>query len=587
METLHNKLKNELATILLNATTKAFPSHQLTLSELYQALALPPKKDMGQYCFACFPLSKMLRNAPNKIAEIIGNSFEIADDSIISKVEALGPYLNFYLNFNLMEKYFLNDIQNDDFFIKDLDTESPVTMIEYSQPNTHKELHVGHMRNLCLGNSLVRIKKYCKQKVIPVTYPGDMGTHVAKALWYLHFHNKETAPKTNKGAWLGTMYSRGNLLLEDQLGSNKEDENREELTKILKELEAKKGPFYDTWLETKKWSIDMMNEAYDWADVKFDHWFFESELDSPSLKKANELFEQGILIKSQGAIGMDLEAQKLGFCMLIKSDGTGLYSTKDVALAIEKFDKFNVEKNIYIVDNRQAYHFKQVFAVLEKIDPIKAKDCIHLAYDVVELPSGAMSSRDGNIIPLMELIHKMESTIISRYLEKYREEWEKGEIENTAKIIANGAIKYGMIRVDNNRKIVFDIEEWLKLDGETGPYLQYVFARINSLLQKQKFDSKVKVDYSLLNIKVEQELMIKLSTFNDVVYSAHLHDKTSTLCSYLYELGKLYNSFYAECTIQNAESIDLKNARLSLSSSTAKIMKKGLSLLGIDVPERM
>ena len=190
-------------------------------------------------------------------------------------------------------------------------------------------------------------------------------------------------------------------------------------------------------------------------------------MDSPSVDLIKKYFAEGKLTKDQGAIGMDLSEDKLGFCLLLKSDGNGLYATKDVLLAQEKFKEFDIQKNLYIVDVRQSLHFKQVFKVLEKVGFEESKSCHHIDYEFVEVPDGAMSSRKGNIVPLMDLIKNMENTITKNYLEKYRGDWSDEEISSTAKDIANGAIKYGMVRMDNNRKIVFEMDEWLKLDGES------------------------------------------------------------------------------------------------------------------------
>ena len=218
----------------------------------------------------------------------------------------------------------------------------------------------------------------------------------------------------------------------------------------------------------------------------------------------------------------------------------------------------------------------------------QSKDCFHLKYNVVELPDGAMSSRKGNIVPLMDLLDSMEKTIKENYLNQYKGNWDQEEIDRTAAMVANGAIKYGMVRVDNNRKIVFDMKEWLKLDGETGPYLQYVYARIQSLIDKIGLpEESQNFDWSILEKEQEKNLMIQLGLFNSTVEMACLQYKTSFLCSYLYELGKLYNSFYAECSVAKAENEELKKARLYLSSCVAKVMEKGLSLLGIPCPKRM
>ncbi|PJB53650.1 MAG: arginine--tRNA ligase, partial [Bdellovibrio sp. CG_4_9_14_3_um_filter_39_7] len=306
---------------------------------------------------------------------------------------------------------------------------------------------------------------------------------------------------------------------------------------------------------------------------------------------AQELLAQGKLVKDQGAVGMDLSDDGLGFCLLIKTDGTGLYATKDVLLAKRKFEEFGVDRSVYVVDNRQAHHFRQVFKVLEKLGFEKASQCSHLQYDVVELPDGAMSSRKGNIVPLMDLIHQMEDSIKNNYLNKYlsseENKWSQAEVDETAKMIANGAIKFGMIRIDNNRKIVFDMNEWLKLDGETGPYLQYVHARISTMCKKQGFDQKQTVQWSSLKEGPENALMTKLYLFNNIVTSCAEQWKTIHLCSYLYDLGKLYNHFYAECSISKAETEELKTARLALSYATGEVIKKGLEILGIKSPQKM
>jgi arginyl-tRNA synthetase len=560
-------------------------ARELTVDEVAQNFQEAPQIELGQYAFAAFPLARTLKKGPPQIALALEESLIKLAPQGLKKAKATGPYLNLSLEPDFLGTSVLHSMLKGDFFKTSLITTPTKTMIEYSQPNTHKVLHVGHMRNLCLGNALIRMLRYAGEDVLAVTYPGDMGTHVAKTLWYMHYHCKESAPAEHRGAWLGELYVKATHKLEDELGSEQEATNRSQLTEILKELEAENGKFFELWKETRQWSLELMNEVYSWADVSFDRWFFESEFDAPSLKLMKEYLAQGLLKEDQGAVGMDLSDDKLGFCLLIKSDGTGLYATKDVALAKKKFEEFNIERNVYIVDNRQARHFQQVFKVLEKIGFEQAQHCYHLQYDVVELPDGAMSSRKGNIVPLMTLVHTMEKTITERYLERYRGEWSDEEIVKTAHQVASGAIKYGMIRIDNNRKIVFDMDEWLKLDGETGPYLQYVHARISSMLNK--FSIENTFDSSLLTHPCEEKLMVKLSTFNDVVAFSVKNMKTVSLCAYLFDLGKLFNQFYAECPVGKADNEALKQARLNLAKATGLAMKQGLALLGIEAPSRM
>jgi arginyl-tRNA synthetase len=580
MRTLHDSLRkyvSELISLKMESV--------VSVSEVYDALVEPPNPELGDLAFGCFPLAKALKKGPPQISAEL--KAKISADDVISKVEAVGPYLNISFTAKALGEKLLAPIQAGVHFRIPLTEKTPKSMVEYSQPNTHKELHVGHMRNLCLGDALIRIQKYAGYEIVSSTFPGDVGTHVAKCLWYMKFHNQESVPTSGKGEWLGRMYSMGNNKLEDETGTPQEEKNRETLTMILHQLEAKSGEYFELWKETRQWSIDLMKSVYEWAGVIFDSWYWESDVDSASVKYVKGLYESGKLIESQGAIGMNLEADGLGFCLLLKKDGTGLYATKDIELARRKFNDFKIEKSIYVVDMRQALHFKQVFKVLEHLGFSQAKDCFHLQYNFVELPDGAMSSRKGNIVPLMTLVKGMEAMVKEQYLERYKAEWKQDEIDLVASQVAKGAIKYGMLRIDNNKKIVFDMNEWLKLDGESGPFIQYSFARINSLCRKMGFESSKGVDFSLLTHSAERKLMQGLIHFNTVAVRAAEEYRPSLLCTYLYEVAKKFNYFYHECSIGQAETAELKEARLALSYCTGQILKEGLALLGIPVPERM
>lgn len=581
---LHDKIKVVITSLLYDAIKSLYPENIMEKAQIYSLLTEPPSLDNGHWAFPCFILAKSVKAAPPNIALELKEKINLGP--AIQALNPAGPYLNFFIKNTAFGLEALNDILDGQFYNRKLTEKTPKTMIEYSQPNTHKELHVGHMRNLCLGDALIRLHRYAGYNIVASTFPGDVGTHVAKCLWYLKNHNKESVPATHKGAWLGKMYSTANNLLEDQRGTENEEKNRTQLTAILKQLEQKSGEYFDLWKETREWSIELMKKTYEWAGVHFDVWYWESEVDADSLKLIKQYYKKGIFVKSEGAIGANLEEYKLGFCLLIKTDGNGLYATKDIELARRKFEQYQIERNIYVVDKRQALHFQQVFKCLELMGFENAKNCYHLQYDFVELPDGPMSSRKGNIVPLEELIAKMESMIKSDYLAKYEGTWSSEEIQNTASAIAKGAIKYGMIRMDNNRKIVFDMKEWLKLDGESGPYIQYAYTRINSMTEKLGYHQG-QVDWSALVHPLELQLMLKLSSFNDVVITAAEHYKTSFMCSYLYDLAKMFNSFYAECSVAKAETETLKNSRLALCKAVALTLEKGLALLGIPVPKRM
>jgi arginyl-tRNA synthetase len=581
----HDPIKNSISAIISDKITQLW-SQNLPASEIYSQLSDVPDLSKGHIAFGCFPLAKQFKLNPAQASQMLAQSINEMPNPIVASVISVGPYLNFFLKTSAIDQFAINDIIQGSYFKRKLLDQTPKTMIEFSQPNTHKELHVGHMRNLCLGDALVRMHRYVGFELISSTFPGDVGTHVAKCLWYMKKFVKNTdIPATRKGAWLGEMYSKANNLLEDQLGSDQEEKNRAELTLILKQLEHKNGEYYELWKETRQWSIDLMQEVYQWANVKFDMWYFESDVDSESVKLVKKYFEQGLFKEDQGAIGIDLSDDGLGFCLLIKSDGNGLYATKDIELARRKFEDYKIEKNIYVVDKRQAHHFRQVFKTLEKMGFKQAKDCFHLQYDFVELPDGAMSSRKGNIVPLQSLVDQMVAHIKSNYLNKYAGEWSEQEINKVANQVAQGAIKYGMNAQDTNKKIVFKMEDWLRLDGESGPYLQYSCARINALLAKidEKFDS---ADLNCLNDPHELALMIHLIKFNDVLIQSTLHYKPSSLCTYLYDLAKLFNSFYANCPINKAD-MPVKLARAKLARAVQMTLTHGLALLGIPAPEKM
>ncbi len=585
MKLAHDPIRLHISQKLQEALSQAYPQAMVETNDLYFALVEPPNLEMGDLAFGCFILSKLLKTGPAVVAKLLQENLK--EDEVILSALALGPYLNLRIQIDALSKFVLQPILNSSFFQRKLSEKNPRTMIEYSQPNTHKELHVGHMRNLCLGDALVRMLKYSGVEILTATFPGDMGTHVAKCLWYLKHHNKESWPEKNRGEWLGRMYSKAHIKLEDEESTPTGPKNKLELTAIIKDLEENHGEYFKLWTETRQWSIDLMKEVYTWAGVEFDYWYWESEVDADSVKFAKKCLSEGKLVESQGAIGMNLESENLGFCLLLKTDGTGLYATKDLELARRKFEDVHIEKSIYIVDTRQAHHFKQVFRVLDILGFKQAKDCFHLQYNFVELPEGAMSSRKGNIVPLLSLIHQMEQMVKDKYLLRYQGDWTQSEIDQTATMIAKGAIRYGMLRIDTNKSIVFDMEEWLKIDGESGPFIQYSYARIASLARKLAFNAKYDIKFSLLSHIAEKNLSLQLMNFNSIVAGASETYKPNALCNYLYDLAKKFNVFYHECPIATASTDELKWARLGLAMATGLVIKNGLALLGIPTPEKM
>ncbi|MCJ8277622.1 MAG: arginine--tRNA ligase [Bdellovibrionales bacterium] len=584
MSPLFDPFRESVADQVCQHIEKTFQM-KLDPKECESDLATVPNPKMGQMAFPCFKLSKELKSNPKEIAEKLAADWN--DEGMTAEVRAVGPYLNFFFNEDFFGKMVVSKLHKKEYFTHPGGEKQPY-LIEYSQPNTHKELHVGHMRNLCFGYSLILLFRYCGNPTVACTFPGDVGTHVAKCLWYLKYHNQAPIPETNKGQWLGTMYSTAHNKLEDEKGTPQEDENRAQLTEILKQIERKEGEFFELWKETREWSIELMNEVYQWAGVSFEKWYWESDVDSESVKLVKKLYEDGKLIEDKGAIGINLEDEKLGFAMFLKSDGNGLYSTKDLELARRKFEEYNPIENIVVVDMRQELHFKQVFTTFGKLGLGETDRCRHLKYNFVELPDGAMSSRKGNIIPITDLIENMKTMIKDEYLSRYKDEWSQEEIDQTADDVAQGAIKYGMNRMDPNKKIVFDMKEWLRLDGESGPYIQYTHARISSLIRKFQEDVKdQEVDWSLLTHDAEKALMVHLSLFNWSMFKSLEAYKTSGICNYIYDLAKLFNTFYHDCPIGKLEDQKLKAARLALADGVRTALAEGLGLLGVPAPQKM
>ncbi len=569
---------------------------QLDLAEnqIAQYFSAPPQEDWGHWALPCFFLAnKQKKINPAAASAQIANAYQVPS-TIFERVVAKGPYVNFFFQPAFLCQKLLNPIRSGELFQLPPKKNNP-WLVEYSQPNTHKELHIGHLRNLCFGLALTTLLKKRGFSVISCTFPGDTGTHTAKCLWYLKYHNKEKPPDethppfVRKGAWLGYIYTKACLKFEEAV---KEADSapivQKQVTDILKQLQSKQGDIYELWKETREWSCDLMKQVYEWVGVQFDKWYWESEVDEPSVQLIKDLYQKKQLTKSESAIGKDL-GSKLGFCLLLKSDGNGLYATKDIYLAKKKMEDYHPEKNIYIVDQRQERHFQQVFAVLDHIGCSEiASRSKHLKYNFVQLPSGPMSSRDGNIVPIMDIIQKMTAYVKKQFLQKYENNWDKDQQEQVARQVAEGAIKYGMNEQDLNKKIIFNMQEWLNWDGKSGPYIQYAYARSCSLLKKFNADNQtIQYKEPTAFSPEEQSIIVHLSRFSLIMENSAWQMKTAPVCHYLFDLAKQFSRFYQNCPIGSLKDQEKKNFRLFLVQVVQSALKEGLSYLSIPTPEKM
>lgn len=582
------------------------PESGLDVDSVAELLSSPPDRKLGDLAFPCFRLAKALRSAPPKIAAELASRLPVG--GLIEAATAAGPYVNVRVALGSAAALVLTPLAQG--LPADRPSRADRVMVEYSQPNTHKAFHVGHMRNLSLGDALVRLLRADGYDVVAANYLGDVGTHIAKCLWWYLDHLTEEQripPDRARGEWLGEVYAAASNQLsewEDAAKAGDEHANanlaaaRARITEILQKLEARDPALSRVWDETRGWSLDEFHEIYAWCDVTFDRIFYESEVDEPGLALVEEFLERGVFVESEGAIGIfNEEVKHMPFFMLRKRDGTSLYSTKDLALARLKFEEHQIDRSIYVVDTRQSDHFRHVFLTLAKMGFEQAQRCEHVPYEMVELTTGAMATRRGNVILFRSLRERMLQHITSEYLEKYRGIWPDEEIAQTAHQLALGAIKYGMLNRDVNQKIVFDMEAWLRLEGDTGPYIQYSTARLGSILRTAEGEGKSRCAAGSRDPEVllgalvqpeERELVLTLDGLLDTVHQAAQTLRPSILCAYLHTLAKAANRFSTSrnCRVIQSEG-DLLLARLELVQAAHEALRWGLLRLGIPAPARM
>ncbi|HRK03009.1 MAG TPA: arginine--tRNA ligase, partial [Oligoflexia bacterium] len=479
----------------------------------------PPEFRLGQAALPCHQFAKKLRLPPVKIAEALKQELSAQSLKWIGQIDSVNGYLNFHCRSEVLGEWLLNEIAGGGYFAKSLlaESEQEKMIVEYSQPNTHKALHVGHLRNTVFGDAVCKVLHYAGHEIVRATYPGDMGAHIAKALWYVQTKKGGKLPPAteNRADWLGVMYAESEACLRT---AEKDDVDefariKIEIGKVLKELHSGKGPYYDLYLETREWSLGQMRDVYAWLGVAFDIWYFESECDVPSKELVLNKFKEGFFSKSEGAVGIDLSQYGLGFAMYLKSDGNGLYLTKDLELIRRKFEDPKITRSIYVVDARQKLHFQQLFKTAELMGYPQAAKSVHLSYESVTDESGEpCSSRTLKGVRLSVLRDLLEGKVKKDYLERYRGEWTDEQINATAEAVALGALKYGFLRVDGQTVIRFVLDEWLKLDGDTGPYLQYVHARCCSVIEK--VGRPKDLGHLTLETEIEKELLYYLGRFN-------------------------------------------------------------------------
>jgi len=554
--------------------------------EIIQASALvyPPSLEMGDLSLSCFQLIKATKKSPAQSADfLIG---KVSADDIVVNLKAVGPYLNFTINKEYLAEEVIKEIfKEKEGYGKNKSGKGEKVMIEYSNANTHKEYHVGHLRNICYGEAVRSILEVNGYKVIPVSYINDFGIHVAKTLWnYDDFIKEkdlkekiEKMPEEERGYLLGEMYVAA-------CGREEGDKTAKTMISFfMKKLESRKGAEYKLWQKTREWSIKYFDGIYKELGVEFKNIFYESEFIGKGLKMIKELLSKGILKKSEGAVIADLD--KLGVLLFLRSDGTALYPVADVPLAIEKFKKYKVKKSIYVVDIRQSLYFKQLTSLLRRMG--YDQEIIHLDYEFLKLPSGMMSSRTGKVIAYRILKEEMLSRAIKETKKRHKD-WLQEKVEAVAEKITLGAMKFEMVKVGASSVITFDIAKALQFEGYTAAYLQYTYARIQSIFRKTQKHKNTKVKFGAQNLREikENNLILELAKYPEVVRKAGESYDPAEIAKYLFELAQDFNDYYHSVPVLKADE-ETKNARLAMLSAVSQVLKNGLELLGVEALEEM
>jgi arginyl-tRNA synthetase len=523
----------------------------------------------------------------------------------ISRIETVKGYLNVYFKTSDYAKRVVDEVLASGLDFGRGAAKNERVMVEYAQPNTHHSFHIGHARNTILGEALARLVEFAGFETIRASYPGDLGLGVITVMWIYEKMYKGQEPQGvhERGQWLAKLYVEATAMLE------KKDNETPEETAQREAYDAERREMYrkwdtgdeyvrELWRVTREWSLEELREVLKMLDVKMDVWFYESEVDEPSKAIVEELIQKNIadderpnggavIVKIDEKLGLTKEKYRTN--VILRGDGTTLYLTKDLALAKEKFEKYHVDRSIYVVDVRQSLHMQQAFAILKLWGFPQSEKCYHLGYGFVSLPEGAMSARRGRVVLFKDVADEAVKRVLSVEAEKSAD-IPAEQREKIANQIGLGALVYSMLSVDNNKDIVFDINEALSFDGRTGPYIQNAYVRANSILKKAGVSTLegLKVgafDYELT--KNEIELIEQISRFPQTVEQAANEYRPLVMASYTYDLANTFHSFYHAVNVMQTEDEKVKDARLRLVAAAKQTIENALRLLDIQAPDVM
>lgn len=560
------------------------------------------KEFEGDITMVVFPLVKALKGNPVEIGNQIGN-YLVANVNEVAKFNVVGGFLNIVIS-DAFYVAFFNTIKNNETFgfVAPKEDEKAV-MVEYSSPNTNKPLHLGHIRNNLLGYSVAEIIKASGKKVYKTQIINDRGIHICKSmLAWQKFGNGQTPESTGlKGDKLvGNFYVEFDKQYKKEISAliaqGKTEEEAKKLApsileaqQMLLDWENGKPEVIALWKTMNQWVYDGFAQTYKNLGVNFDSYYYESNTYLLGKEVVQFGLEKGIFEKDpDGSVWLDLTADGLDRKIVLRSDGTAVYMTQDIGTAIQRVKDFpDVGGMVYTVGNEQDYHFKVLFLILKKLGFDWADSLYHLSYGMVELPSGKMKSREGTVVDADDLMAEMTTTAqtISEDLGKL-EGYSEDEKAVLFKTIGLGALKYYMLKVDPKKQMLFNPEESVDFAGNTGPFIQYTYARIQSILRKADFDTSISISGLELHEK-EKELIKQVQLFPEVIQNAAANHSPALIANYTYDLVKEFNSFYQQVSILGEENHDKKVFRVQLSKSVGNTIKNAFQLLGIEVPERM
>lgn len=571
----------EIKKIIANMIYNAISSNEITLEDIEDKIETPKDKKNGDFAYPCFNLAKILRNSPINIANQIKE--KIVLDEKISKVEVVNGFLNFYLNSESIANDVLKEIvkKGEDYGKTD-EGKGINIIVEYSSPNIAKPFHLGHFRNTVLGKALYDLYENLGYHVIGINHLGDWGRQFGLLIEGYNRFKDEYNLENNPLEALSDIYTRINKLA-------KEDESIIDIAREnFKKLENGDKELYELWKEFREISLKEYNRIYDVLKSRFDSYNGEAFYNDKMQEVIDILDKKGVLKDSQGAKIVEV-GDNMPPCIILKSDGTTIYATRDLAAILYRARTYDFTKCIYITATEQILHFKQVFEVAKYlVDEKYQKGLTHVSYGMIRLKTGKMSTREGNVVYvndlLEEAIKKSKDIIINK----------NPNLENidlVSKQIGIGALIFNYLKSGKNKDIIFDLDETLRFDGETGPYVQYTYVRTKSILEKVGFDINNidvdKIDLGLLKEIQEVDLIKSLEKFESIIRKAANEYEPSILSRYLIDVATQFSRFYNECSVANLEDENLKYARCILVYATSIVIKRGLSILGIDCPEKM